>query len=261
MIILLILRTAILTIFDGFSQTLRVFALPSLIGSSVYGVCFLLLYRRNTVLPPQAYFIISLGVLAFCAAWTAVNFHRKVLLDERFGWIPRLHVREMAGYAMMCIPFILITLALMIVSVLFAGEFFGTVPLWRIQLGLFPVTVMITAIALGLFAQLPPIAAGRPMGGVLRQARSRWLVLLGISVILAAAQSLFSFAEGAMLSPILGNANPRASTGLVMALLVYSFFKGLVGWAFTLSLLTVIYEYLISSRLSRNRHARHGTKG
>lgn len=250
MIILRILWTAVLAIFDGFSQTLRVFALPALIGATVYAVCFLLLYRRNTVLPPQAYFTIIIAVLAFCAAWTAVNFHRKVLLDERFGWVPRLHVREMAGYAMMCVPFILITLALMIVSVLFAGEFFGIVPLWRIQLGLFPVTVMITAVALGLFAQLPPIAAGRPMGGVLRQAKSRWLVLLGISVVLAAVQSLFPFAEGAMLSSILGNANPRASTGLVMALLVYSLFKGVVGWAFTLSLLTVIYKYVISSRLS-----------
>lgn len=110
MVILRILWTAVLAIFDGFSQTLRVFALSALIGVTVYAVCFMLLYRRDNVLPPQAYFTIIIVVLAFCAAWTAVNFHRKVLLDERFGWVPRLHGREMIGYAMMGIPFGLITL-------------------------------------------------------------------------------------------------------------------------------------------------------
>lgn len=180
MIIFRILWIAVLAIFDGFSQTLRVFALPALIGTIVYAICFLLLYRRNTVLPPQAYFTIILGGLAFCGAWTAVNFHRKVLLDERFGWVPRLHVREMIGYAMMCIPSGLIILGLLVVSVLFGTRFLGTLPLWQIQLGL---SAAIGTLVLLHFVQLPPIAVSRPMSGILRKARSHWPVRLGSSVL------------------------------------------------------------------------------
>lgn len=248
MTILRILWTAVLALFDGFSQTLRVFTLPAVIGTVVYAICFLLAYRRNTVLPPQAYFTIILGVLAFCAAWTAVNFHRKVLLGERFGWMPRLHVREMAGYAMMCVPFAIITWGLLLVVALFGSSFLGIAPLWQVKLGMLAATVLIGALVLLLFVQLPPIAVGRPMSGVLRKARSHWPVLLGISVVLTALQFLPPRVEHAALTPIIGSGGPGGNTTLFAVLTLYAIVKSLFGWAFSISLLTVLYGQISGSR-------------
>ncbi|MTE00969.1 hypothetical protein GIY56_11755 [Paracoccus sp. YIM 132242] len=251
MIILRILWTAVLTIFAGFPQTLRVFALPSLIGATVYAACFLLIRRGGTLVPPQAYFTIIIAVLAFCAAWTSVNFHRKVLLGEHFGWVPRLHVREMVGYAVMFIPFAIITWGLLLVGVLLGSSLWGHVPVWQVQLGMLAATFPIGTLVLLLFVQLVPIAIGRPMSGVLRQARSRWTVFLGVSVALVAFQSLFPLIERAMLAPVIGSVGPGRNTGLFAALMVYAVLKSLLDWALWLSLLTVLYGRISSSHRLR----------
>lgn len=251
MSILRILWAAVLAIFTGFSQTLRVFALPTVIGATVYAVCFLLIQRRSTALPPQAYFTIIVVVLAFCAAWTSVNFHRKVLLGERFGWAPRLHVREMVGYAVMFIPFAILTWGLLLVAVLIGSSLWGRAPLWQVQLGMLAATVPIGTLVLLMFVQLPPVAIGKPMGGVLRQARSCWPVFLGVSVALVAFQSLFPLIEGAMLAPVFGSVGPGGNAGLFAGLMVYAALKSLLGWAFWLSLLTVLYEHISGSRSLR----------
>lgn len=244
MTILRILWAAVLAIFTGFSQTLRVFALPTLIGATVYAVCFLLIQRRSTALPPQAYFTIIVVVLAFCAVWTSVNFHRKVLLGERFGWVPRLHVREMIGYAVMCVPFAIITWCLLVVAVLFGSSFLGVVPLWQVQLGMVAVTVPITTIVLLLFVQLPPIAIGQPMGGVFQKAKAHWSVFLGVSVVLVALQSLLPWVERIGLMPVVGSSGLDGNSGLFAALMVYGVMKSLSVWAFSLSLLMILYGHI-----------------
>lgn len=57
-------------------------------------------------------------VAAFCGLWSMVNFHRHILLKERFGWRPRPHIREMLNYGITATPMRLLIIVWNIASIM-----------------------------------------------------------------------------------------------------------------------------------------------
>ena len=155
-----IIWAAVLHIFTDFGQTLRVFALPTLIAMAGSGGVYLLLLGKGGVGSLTVNFIYLtvvpsfclIALLAFWATWSAVNYHRKVLLGERFGWFPRVHIREMIAYALMCIPFVIIIILAGSATHLMVSSLLSNVPfIW---------IVIASIAAIFLFAQFPSVCSG-----------------------------------------------------------------------------------------------------
>lgn len=113
---------------------------------------------------------------------------------------------------------------------------------------MFAATVLIGTLVLLLFVQLPPIAVSRQMWGILRKARLHWPVLLGISVVLTAVQFLLPWIERIALTPVIGSDGPRGNIVPFALLILYDIVKSLFGWAFSISLLSVLYGHISGSR-------------
>lgn len=88
--------TALRQIFANLGQVLRIFLLPCLIATAIIFGGIWIIYEHRNMFPGQAAFTLMLTAL-ICGLWSAVNFHRHILLGERFGWLPRLHIRENHG--------------------------------------------------------------------------------------------------------------------------------------------------------------------
>lgn len=238
-----IMLTAFRQIFANFGQVVRIVLLPCLIAAAVIvGGAWTTYEHRN--IPGIAIFTMMLTA-AICALWTTVNFHRHVLLGERFGWLPRLHLREMAGYGIMTIPMWLVlagcTWALMLVlkEVTFAtswGDHGSPFAMPYMILVTLVSSTLLTGLALRLFSLLPGLAIGEALRGYARPLGSIPTILL-IALILSGLRTGYSL--------LLWLMTTRLEPQTAMFVLNASWFTGLVIGIFApiyaISLLTALY--------------------
>lgn len=194
-----ILRTALVNIFADFSQTMRIFALPALLiaAAGAAGAWFLmslsglelnLLYAGGAI------------TVIFCALWASVNFHRHILLDERFGWLPRMYGRAMLTYGIMAIPMGLILYGYSFALFLIHTEIYIKRPddfsflhaMVTFMLMRLILLTCITALMLRLFSLLPGVAIGEALRGYTRGPLHGLFTLILIAFILSVTQLVAS---------------------------------------------------------------------
>lgn len=189
-----ILGSAFRSIFADPGQTMRIFALPALLMAGIAAAAIWAI-MQSPRLHAGVIFIPAAMAAILCGFWPVINFHRHILLGERFGWLPRLYWREVIGYGVMTIPLGLVVLGANILATLAAREVMSADPilipippmaevlLITLLLGTFT-----TAVALRLFSLLPGLAIGAPMAGYARTARGSLiaigLVALAINLVL-----------------------------------------------------------------------------
>ncbi|CAM3222289.1 hypothetical protein SAMN04488021_13023 [Paracoccus aminovorans] len=159
-------------------QTLRILGLPTLIAILSLILSMVLTAQAGLSSPMAIAVLLGLTGLQqlLLASWAAVNFHRHVLLGERFGVLPRLHLRETARYALGLLLIVLLCLAIlipfMLVLVQLAGQ--STHPGRVLFLARVLPAAVVYAMALRLAARCPgwPSAAATARGSASNRARS-----------------------------------------------------------------------------------------
>lgn len=234
-------------IFVDFGQTIRIFALPALmlalIGAVTLGVIMSTPRIQETLI-----IIPVLLAAAFCALWPTVNFHRHVLLGERFGWLPRIWWREMLGYGVMMIPLWLLTIALSFLLMAAASQIvamtMGQVPpiMAFVVTGLLAGT-LVTAVGLRLLSLLPGLAIGASLTGYSPGARRSLPTILMIALLLCLANVGYALAQVALM--------PRLYVALqtgITAVFAVQLLIDALSLVFGISLLTVLYARYVQGR-------------
>lgn len=215
MLALRLVLTALADIFRGFPQTLRIVLVPALLfWAGQAGVFHLVMSRA---MPPQVLMVTFVALALICGTWAGVNYHRRVLLGESFGWWPTVHIREMLGYGLILVPMGLVVLAVTVgaqFGLLRAAMPLLTAPsggdvhlhmasVIRVTVGIALVAgILSTTLGLRWFSQLPAIAIGEPMTNIFRGHRGGWPVLLLAAVIVVIADFLLGrLAAAVMPSP------------------------------------------------------------
>lgn len=246
-----ILRHAIWQVFGNMGQVLRIVALPTALA---FAAMALILPSLAQGLGGPGTMIVVISLTTFLGTWVAVNFHRMVLLGERFDWLPALHLREIGRYLLLMLP----------MGLLIAVLIMGTGFLLRAVIGdpdLLPslrqsgpmmilnlvVSMLFTALALRLFAALPAPAIGADTGGVSRALRGTWPVLLGLAASLIVAQFALAFLLGQVVRAVVPGGTPPGPGLLLSLALVQQVIGGLIGLVF-ISLLTTLYGHYVQGR-------------
>lgn len=274
MLALRLVLTALADIFRGFSQTLRIVLVPAVLFYAGQTGGFYLAAGGASL---QVIVLLSIPLALICGTWAGVNYHRKVLLGERFGWWPTVHVREMLGYGLTLIPMGLAVLALAIVvqmllfrlafPVVLAPGTGGDVhphiaSMARVN-GFVGIVsgILSTALALRLFSMLPAIAIGAPMTNVFRGHRGVLPTLLlaaaivmiaGVMLVVTVMAMIIDFLLGwsvtTMFPPMVAvMGKPPALAILIGLSAMTQVFQAVFGVA----LVTVIYGHYSGRRVLR----------
>lgn len=251
MLALRILWTTLLNAFAEPLQTLKIFMLPLLL--MVVG--WALLLRVDQIDPygptPMAAVAMIVVLCAFCLPWCAVNFHRWILLDERVGWIPRVHLREMLSYAAICVPFLLALMALAFFSSLMAMHVVPPAISERFILmsGYMLLTqIVLTVIGLSLFSQLPGLAIGERLQSVFRHGKAAGTLFL-IAIMLSVAVVIISIADAVIFNAMLPDLMSESpSIRLLIGLAIYRVLWVCAVIVLQLSLITTLYGYYAKGR-------------
>lgn len=240
-----ILGTALTGIFVDFGQTLRIFALPGLLIMLTVAALLWFSLSRNSILLDLLFALAVITTLV-SSLWSAVNFHRHILLGERFGWLPRLHGRAMLGYGLMMIPMGLvlagvITLTSLLFSTIYFEALDGLRETYPHASGIALALVLSTlywALTLRLFSMLPALAIGAPMRGYRRGGLSGLSTIILIALIISVLHTAYSLGRAKLLWLIIG---ATGSSTLVNALDLLLFVIVAFSPIFTISLLTALY--------------------
>ena len=184
------------------------------------------------------------GYMIFAAAtgWASVNFHRHVLLGERFGIAPRLHAKATLLYMLgsLLLSLIVIGASLQLVpQVVEASVALGSEPL--VGLGTSAVATVLIAFYLRWAAALPEVAIGGRAARAQRGLRGNagTFLILGLLAVGATAALNFLIMALAWGLPL---ASARAVT---IAFGVISLLGAVVACMVYASLLTAIYRTLV----------------
>lgn len=243
-----IMLTALRQIFANLGQVLRIFLLPCLIATAIiFGGIWIIYEHRN--IPGQAAFTLMLTAL-ICGLWSAVNFHRHILLGERFGWLPRLHIRETMGYGIMPIPMGLVLVGSTWAITLVATELiFGPNlnllgqmhVILRAVLFTLVTSTLIVALGLRLLSLLPGLAIGAVLRGYTRPRGSIATVLL-IALILSGLRIGYSILLWAMMmTPI----DPPTIIFVLQSTWVANVIIAIFAPIYFISLLTALYAQYV----------------
>lgn len=239
-----IMLTALRQIFANFGQVVRIFLAPFLIAAAIIvGGAWITYEHRN--IPEEAVFTLMLTAV-ICALWATVNFHRHVLLGERFGWLPRLHFRETAGYGIMLIPMGLVLAGCTWAITLVGAELiFGAnrgdqglhyaIP--RMVLFTLVSSTLLGALSLRLFSLLPGLAIGAVLRGYTRPRGSIPTILL-IALILSGLRTGYSMLMWLMLTQL----DPLT---IMFILKITNLVIGIFAPIYAISLLTALYAHYV----------------
>lgn len=242
---LTILWAALRNILADIPQMLRIFALPG--GLMIASVATLEWLR--TFAPGAAPYLagtVAMMVLLYCGLWSMVNLHRRILLREQFGWLPRRHGRAMLGYAIMAVligavvaaaAFALV-LVLNQVAMLARPDLMRRFPIPAFLLLMLVQWTGVIALALGLFSILPGLAIGQPLRGPARH---------GLPVILLIALTLGALSIARIMLPLFVASRFELTTlvHFMGIMRVLGPIVGILAPIFGLSLLTVLYATYI----------------
>lgn len=250
MIAFRIVKTAFMNIFVDFPQTLRIFGLPIILAAAYFAALFYVAHS-SPMLIRQGYFLaLTIVVLGCLALWATVNFHRHVLLGEKFGWLPRPHWMEMLRYLMLMLP-IAILLAIIGITLTMATSGFvmrlmmhGDGITGPILIGAI-YSVLLGTIGLRLFAALPAEAIGESYALSFRSGRNVLLDIFLVTVLLTVLQIIWSFVEMWTIYGNLSSTGNETSPSLfvVGAVFVYQLVVAALSTVFGISLLTTIYGH------------------
>ncbi|MCV2446634.1 MULTISPECIES: hypothetical protein [Paracoccus] len=226
-------------------QTLRILGLPTLIGILSLVLSMVLTAQAGLSSPMVIAVLLGLTGLQqlLLASWAAVNFHRHVLLGERFGVLPRLHLRETARYALGLLLIVLLCLAIlipfMLVLVQLAGQ--STHPGRVLFLARVLPAAVVYAMALRLAGPLPGLAIGRSYGEGFGQQQGTQPLMIALALLIVAlselAHLIWVLLEPGLLSFLAGIDLTLGSSALLALLLLVRGFAAILG----ISLLTAIY--------------------
>ena len=187
--------------------------------------------------------VISVLIYAFATLWTAVSWHRFLLLDERpHGALPELHRAQVIGYLGRSILIMLVVAPFSIV---------GMIPTWLFDTGSIPTALMFFPLLMGLLGLwvsfriclvLPAVAVGKNIS-----LRDAWQTSKPISGAIISL-SLVTLVALIILNVIIDlmASSPGPLLGLVA--------DGVVSWCqilVSLSILSTLYAYLVENRLLR----------
>lgn len=240
-----ILGTALKGIFADFGQTLRIFALPGLLIMLTVAAMLWFSLSRNSILLDLLFALAVITTLV-SSLWSAVNFHRHILLGERFGWLPRLHGRAVLGYGLMMIPMGLVLFGCLVGLTYLLPKIYMKIltgppdsnPYLKLMVITLIASTCITALALRLFSLLPALAIGAPLRGYRGGPLRGLSTIIPIALILSALQMAYYIARPmiTMLAFKVSGAIPVVD--MVNALLAVI---TMVMPIFTISLLTALY--------------------
>ena len=236
-----ILGSAFRNIFADFGQTIHIFALPALVLALLTGLAIWILIsvpglREGLVILP-----LGLGAI-ICTLWPAVNFHRHVLMGERFGWVPRIHWRELLGYGLMMIPLglavLLASFAIRLVTALFLNDMpLAEDPLTAILLASLVFWTTTMTVSLRLFSLLPALAIGETLRGYSRAGQGSLATILLIALALVLVGSGYSILQIVLAPHLIWALAP----GPLVALYATQLLMDLLSTIFGISLMTALY--------------------
>lgn len=191
---------------------------------------------------------VGVVILTFCGLWTAVSWHRYVLLDEEPGWVPPLRVDRFWAYflrgllvglllaAVGMVIVIVVSLPLTVISMAFgqsstaSAAISGPIALLVLWLALYLVGLRLAIALVG--------AALGAEGGIRdtwRATKGRWGTFTALAVLL----TILQIVAGAI-SALASASAPSA----IIWQIAYSWVAGMVG----LSILTTLYGYFVEKR-------------
>jgi hypothetical protein len=246
-----IITAAFRNIFADFGQTVRIFALPLLISAVTMGatVWLLLFLDAGPSWEIIAQIILPAGlVVTLCTLWSTINFHRYVLMGERFGWIPRAHWREMLIYGLMTIPMALMVVVVSYVMVWLTGRFGLAMmqligPMTFVILMTLMLQTIVTAIGLRLFSLLPGLAIGESLGSYSRDSRGSLGTILMIALTINVVAVGFGLVPFALIQSIF-----IWPTGFLIFLNAIRPVLNVFSTIFGISLLTALYAHYVQKR-------------
>ncbi|WP_187794385.1 hypothetical protein [Paracoccus amoyensis] len=193
------------------------------------------------------------GISFGCLFWMAVNFHRMILLEETFAWIPRCHVREVLAYAVYSIPILIIFAVISFATILVIGQvlfkaLIATNDITTAVISYYILSMVIhlltATIGLRLFARLPALAIGTPVQSVFAAHKRSWLTLLEIALILMVAEFVYTFLATEIIGRFMTPLEPdTVLTSWPLLPFVFIFTIGLSSVAFGISLVTTLYGH------------------
>ncbi|MBK4216942.1 hypothetical protein JJJ17_13475 [Paracoccus caeni] len=235
-----------LEIFVDFLQTLKIFLLPCFIMIAAFVMTLMVMSADPIGYSPKLGIVTLIAIGAFCLLWSAVNFHRKILLSAQIGWVPPVHFREMLSYGIMCIPFLLILGALLFFAGTLATHIvpFGMPGWWYwASAYMLAVYLVVTILSLYLFSQLPGLAIGEHLQQVFRRGSGARGTLALIAVIVMVAGITATTTEDILLSVLFPDTDHLPSKMLLVALAGYRLLWLMVSVIIQLSLVTTLYGY------------------
>ncbi|ADO43810.1 hypothetical protein [Ketogulonicigenium vulgare] len=186
--------------------------------------------------------LIIFVVFIFISAWTAVSWHRFVLLEEYPGLLPRIPQNELAGYMWKTIVVsAMLVLILVPVSAVIGIMMMGLVFLPSIivgTLGGFAITLVVMWLSLRFGLVLPAASVGAKMG--VFQAWRATNPVSGQIFVIAVIVTLLNVVLSLIVS-VFDGISPMLSFGLNIGVLWFSTLLGLC-------LLTTLYGVLVEGR-------------
>lgn len=260
MLALRFVLTALADIFRDFSRTLQVVLLPASLYWGVHVSGIYLAMSREISSP--AIIVILFALTLFCAIWAGVNYHRRLLLGEGYGWQPIIHLREMLGYSLVLVPMALVVLVIeavtqflmlravmaMLGTSVDADDFYLHMEtLIRANAGItILVGILSITLALRLLSLLPAIAIGEPMTDIFRGHRRVLPTLLLIAVIIVIVSVVPGWLAGIVV-PALAAATEHSFDLIIM--IVLSAVVQLFQVTFGLALITAIHGHYSGRRV------------
>jgi hypothetical protein len=258
-----IFSQSVLRVFNNLGAAIRVSLVPYLIAVVVIGVLVgsavmsimqlgsdpVAMQAAFTNNFPWLQFIVAFVVAIVCFTWTAVAWHRYILLDETPGWLPPFNGGRIWAYILRTILVALILIPVAIIAILVlgivGGIIGGAIGQANQALGVGIAFVFVAAayvvaivVAYRLYASLPGAAIdnGAGIGDAWRATAATWGTMLMLAIITVVISLLVSF--------VIGWVTGLAPTVGVVLQLVYSWIAGLVG----VSIVTTLYGYYVEKR-------------
>ena len=258
-----IFSQSVLRVFNNLGPAIRVSLVPYLIAVVAIGVLIgssvmALMQAGSDPAAMQAAFANNFPWLQFilcfvvgivCFTWTAVAWHRYILLDETPGWLPPFKGGRIWAYILRTLLIALIMIPVALVSVivlgLVGGLIGGGIGQANQALGVgvafvfvLVAYVIIIVVAYRLYASLPGAAIdnGAGIGDGWRATAGTWGTMLMLAIITLVISLVCSFVIGWVtgMAPIVG----------IVLQLVYSWIAALVG----VSIVTTLYGYYVQKR-------------
>lgn len=230
-------------------QTMRIFGLPALL-SVVFTATFPFMVAKTGLWGPSptlAFILITVSVKIVLFGWAAVNFHRHVVLGEKFGAVAQIHGRLTARYALGLLFVTAICMAVFTtLRFTLATMASGSTAPDRAALVIYVVPLFATfATALRLAAPLPGLAVGiRYLQDFAAQEGHR-LVFAGLAGVATAAVMLKELFYTLVAPPIIAQISETNASLIAAILLSALALIEVIGAAFAISLLSAVYRTFV----------------